>query len=94
MNCVCSVYHGGEAGSEGYSCVAYSPSNQSVVAGTARGEVVLYDVRQRSVQATLSAFTSTQSQVKSIALDPLGNLLTVGSRDGDIKVDLKNLHFR
>ena len=80
------MYNGGEGASDGYSCVSYSPSTQSVVAGTAKGEVVLYDVRQRSVQATLSAFTSTQSQVKSIALDPLGNLLTVGSKDGDIKV--------
>ena len=57
-----------------------------MVAGTAKGEVLLYDIRQRRIQAPLPAFTQEQSQVKCLALDPLGNLLAVGSRDGDIKV--------
>ena len=58
------------------------------MAGTAKGEVLLYDTRQRKVQASLPAFVNSQSQVKCLALDPLGNFLAAGSKDGDIKVSI------
>lgn len=84
----CHEAHGGQ-------CLAYSPSYQLLVSGGKRGDVSIFDLRQRKRLATSQAH---DSHLKALSLDPLEKFYVTGSTEGNIKVNisldsLKNFLF-
>ena len=69
----------------GAQCLAYSPSYQLLVSGGKRGDVSIFDLRQRKRLATSQAH---DSHLKALALDPLEKFYVTGSTEGNIKVKI------
>jgi len=67
----------------GGQCLAYSPSYQLLVSGGKRGDICIFDLRQRRRLATSQAH---DSHLKALALDPLEKFYVTGSTEGNIKV--------
>ncbi|XP_074603304.1 rabconnectin-3 alpha isoform X2 [Brevipalpus obovatus] len=67
----------------GASVVLYTPLNQLLITGGKKGEVFIFDMRQR-VQR--NKFQAHDSAIKCICLDPGEEFFVTGSADGDIKV--------
>lgn len=61
----------------------YAPQHQLLVAGGKKGDVCIFDVRQRK---QLHTFPVHDSSVRCMALDPCEEFFVTGSADGDIKV--------
>ena len=61
----------------------YAPQHQILISGGKRGEVCIFDVRQRQLR---HSFQAHESAVKCMALDPMEKFFVTGSADGDIKV--------
>lgn len=67
----------------GASAILYAPLNQLLITGGKKGDVFVFDMRQR-VQR--DKFQAHDSAVKCMALDPQEEFFVTGSADGDIKV--------
>ncbi|CAG2109036.1 unnamed protein product [Medioppia subpectinata] len=67
----------------GASAILYAPLNQLLITGGKKGDVFMFDMRQR-VQR--DRFQAHESAVKCMALDPGEEFFVTGSADGDIKV--------
>lgn len=67
----------------GASVVLYTPLNQLLITGGKKGEVYIFDMRQR-VQR--NKFQAHDSAIKCMTLDPSEEFFVTGSADGDIKV--------
>jgi len=72
----------------GSQCLAYSQSHQLLISAGKRGDVCIFDLRQRKRLATSQAH---DSHLKALSLDPLEKFYVTGSAEGNIKV--KNLFF-
>lgn len=70
----------------GASSIVYAPLNQILITGGKKGEICIFDMRQR-VQR--DRFQAHEGVVKCIALDPGEEFFATGSSDGDIKVNWK-----
>jgi len=68
--------------------VLYAPQHQVLISGGKKGEICIFDVRQRQLRQTFQAH-ETNVAVKCLALDS-GNgaeeCYVTGGSDGDIKV--------
>ena len=69
----------------GASSIIYAPLNQILITGGKKGEVYIFDMRQRIQR---DRFQAHLGAVKCIALDPGEDFFATGSSDGDIKVYL------
>ncbi|RWS31393.1 dmX-like protein 2 [Leptotrombidium deliense] len=67
----------------GASAVLYAPLNQLLITGGRRGDVFIFDMRQRTKRHN---FQAHESAIKCMALDPGEDFFVTGSSDGDIKV--------
>lgn len=67
----------------GASSIAYAPLNQLLITGGKKGDVFVFDIRQRIEK---HHFQAHDSAVKCIALEPNEEFFATGSADGDIKV--------
>lgn len=78
----------------GSAAVIYAPLNQVLITGGRKGDVFIFDMRQRSQR---HKFQAHDSAVKCLALDPGEEFFVSGSADGDLKVSsrtkLKNNIF-
>lgn len=79
--CVVSTFAAHEH--HGAAAITYAPLNQYVITGGKKGDVFIFDMRQR-VQR--DRFQAHESAVKCIAIDPSEDFFATGSADGDIKV--------
>ena len=61
----------------------YAPLNQVLITGGRKGDVFVFDMRQRSQR---HKFQAHESAVKCLALDPGEEFFVSGSADGDLKV--------
>lgn len=68
---------------QGASSVLYAPVNQLLITGGKKGDVYIFDMRQRIQR---NKFQAHESAVKCMALDPGEEFFVTGSADGDIKV--------
>ncbi len=68
----------------GGQCLAYSQSYQLLLSAGKRGDVCIFDLRQRKRLATSQAH---DSHLKALALDPLEKFYVTGSAEGNIKVN-------
>lgn len=67
----------------GASSIMYAPLNQLLLTGGKKGEIFIFDMRQRTQR---DRFQAHEGAVKCIALDPGEEFFATGSSDGDIKV--------
>lgn len=67
----------------GASSILYAPLNQLILTGGKKGDLFIFDMRQRIQR---DRFQAHDSAVKCIALDPGEEFFATGSADGDIKV--------
>jgi len=69
--------------SDGCSALVYAPCHQAIISGGKKGELYIYDVRQRQLRHT---FQAHQSAIKCISFDPTEDSFATGSADGEVKV--------
>jgi len=63
--------------------VYYIPGQQCLLSGGRRGNIFIFDIRQRKL---LHTFQAHDSAIKCFAVDPSEEFFVSGSADGDIKV--------
>ncbi|XP_070543555.1 dmX-like protein 2 isoform X2 [Ptychodera flava] len=73
----------------GCPCLVYAPNHQLIISGGKRGDIAIFDMRQRQLRHT---FQAHDSEVKCLALDPTEEFFATGSADGDIKVWGLSIH--
>jgi WD40 repeat protein len=81
-----SLVHAFVGHQDGATSVSYLASSQAIVSGGKRGEISVWDVRQRQLRSTIKAFDSASSTVRCLGTDPHCDVLSAGSSEGDIKV--------
>jgi len=73
---------------DGCPMVLYAPQHQVLVSGGKKGEICIFDVRQRQLRQTFQAH-ETNVAIRCLALDSgsgAEECFVTGSSDGDIKV--------
>ena len=68
---------------DGCPVVLYAPQHQVLISGGKKGEICIFDVRQRQLRQT---FQAHDSAIKCMALDGTEASFVTGSADGDVKV--------
>jgi WD40 repeat protein len=74
---------------DGASAVLYSAKHQVLISGGKRGDIAIFDVRQRQLRHT---FQGHDVAIRCMSLDPAEEFFVSGSADGDIKVWALNIH--
>ena len=69
---------------QGASSLVLAPQHQYLISAGKRGDVCIFDVRQRTLRLK---FQAHESAVKCLAVDPMEEFFVTGSADGDIKVN-------
>lgn len=73
----------------GAQSLAYVSSQQTIISGGKRGDVSIFDIKQRQL---LHTFQAHDCLIKTIAIDPVEQFFVTGTIDGDLKVwDLATL---
>ncbi|XP_049518236.1 dmX-like protein 2 isoform X5 [Dermacentor silvarum] len=67
----------------GSSAVVFAPQNQLLISAGKKGDVFIFDVRQRQLR---HKFQAHETAIKCLAMDPREEYYITGSADGDIKV--------
>ncbi|XP_052793147.1 dmX-like protein 2 isoform X3 [Mya arenaria] len=67
----------------GSPALVYAPHHQLLISGGRKGEICIFDIRQRQMRHT---FQAHESSIRSLAIDPEEEYFVTGSADGDIKV--------
>ncbi|XP_059484944.1 dmX-like protein 2 [Neocloeon triangulifer] len=68
---------------QGATSIIYAPQHQAIISAGKKGDICIFDVRQRQLR---QRFLGHESTVKCLALDPNEEFFVTGSADGDIKV--------
>lgn len=75
------AYNAHDQASSG-TAIAYSSRHQYIISGGQRGQIVVFDARQRKTMITIDAHTKA---VKDIFIDPTQTFFVSASADGNIK---------
>ncbi|XP_069136751.1 dmX-like protein 2 [Argopecten irradians] len=67
----------------GCPAVVYAPHHQLLISGGRKGEICIFDIRQRQIRHT---FQAHDSAIRCLAMDPEEEYFVTGSSEGDIKV--------
>ncbi|XP_033750320.1 dmX-like protein 2 [Pecten maximus] len=67
----------------GCPAVVYAPHHQLLISGGRKGEICIFDIRQRQIRHT---FQAHESAIRCLAMDPEEEYFVTGSSEGDIKV--------
>ncbi|XP_011309847.1 dmX-like protein 2 isoform X2 [Fopius arisanus] len=78
-----SLVQGFTCHDQGASSVILAPQHQLLISGGKKGDVNIFDVRQRQQR---HRFQAHESAIKCLALDPHEEFFVSGAGDGDIKV--------
>lgn len=73
----------------GSPAIVYAPQHQLLISGGRKGEICLFDMRQRLMRHT---FQAHEAPIKSLALDHEERFFVTGSAEGDIKVWSLDVH--
>ncbi|XP_055631831.1 dmX-like protein 2 isoform X2 [Toxorhynchites rutilus septentrionalis] len=68
---------------QGSSSLAYAPQHQLLISAGKKGDVCIFDVRQRVLR---HRFQAHENPIKCISIDPHEEHFVTGSADGDIKI--------
>ena len=69
--------------SDGSRAILYAPSHQVIISSGKKGDISIFDLRQRQLRHT---FQAHDSPIRCLALDPTEEFFVTGADDGDIKV--------
>ncbi|XP_034938961.1 dmX-like protein 2 isoform X2 [Chelonus insularis] len=78
-----SLVQGFTCHEQGASSVILAPQHQLLISGGKKGDITIFDVRQRQQR---HRFQAHESAIKCLALDPHEEFFVSGAGDGDIKV--------
>ncbi|XP_031780869.1 dmX-like protein 2 isoform X2 [Nasonia vitripennis] len=78
-----SLVQGFTCHDQGASSVILAPQHQLLISGGKKGDINIFDVRQRQQR---HRFQAHESAIKCLALDPHEEFFVSGAGDGDIKV--------
>lgn len=67
----------------GATAIVFAPLNQLLITGGRKGDVYIFDMRQRTQRYK---FQAHESAVKCLAIEPGEEFFVTGSADGNIKV--------
>ncbi|XP_060557818.1 dmX-like protein 2 isoform X5 [Ruditapes philippinarum] len=67
----------------GSPALVYAPHHQLLISGGRKGEICIFDIRQRQMRHT---FQAHESIIRCLAMDPEEEYFVTGSADGDVKV--------
>eukprot|EP01135_Chromosphaera_perkinsii_P009258 Nk52_evm10s1705 gene=Nk52_evmTU10s1705 len=80
----------------GANCLAYCPSRMLLLSGGRKGNVCIFDIRQRRILHTFDIANDSSSACRSIAVDEMEAVFATGSSDGELKIfnlpDSQNLY--
>ncbi|ELU10253.1 hypothetical protein CAPTEDRAFT_201231 [Capitella teleta] len=68
---------------DGAVAVLYAPQHQVLISAGKRGDVSIFDVRQRHLR---HSFQAHDGPIKCMSLDPMEEYFVTGAADGDIKI--------
>ena len=68
---------------DGSSALLYSAKHQLLISAGKKGDISIFDTRQRQLRHT---FQAHESAIKCMSMDPSEEFFATGSADGDIKV--------
>eukprot|EP00057_Strongylocentrotus_purpuratus_P001120 XP_001193919.2 PREDICTED: dmX-like protein 2 [Strongylocentrotus purpuratus] len=83
------MVHGFSCHEGGVPSVLYCPRNQTIIAGSKKGEVSIFDIRQRKLRHT---FQAHESSIRTLCVDPMEEFFVTGSAEGNIKVWSLSVH--
>ena len=69
----------------GSPAIVYAPHHQLLISGGRKGEICIFDIRQRQMRHT---FQASETPIRCLAMDPEEEYFVTGSAEGDIKVRL------
>jgi len=78
-----ALVHGFSCHNDGSPALLYAPQHQVIISSGKKGDICIFDVRQRQIQHT---FQAHDSAIRAMSLDPTEEFFITGSDDGDIKV--------
>ncbi|XP_038079441.1 dmX-like protein 2 isoform X2 [Patiria miniata] len=84
-----SMIHNFTCHDGGCPCLAYCPRQQILITGSKKGDVSIYDIRQRKLRHT---FQAHDTGIKCLTVDPSEEYFVTGSAEGDIKVWCLSVH--
>ncbi|XP_044575804.1 dmX-like protein 2 isoform X2 [Cotesia glomerata] len=84
-----SLVQGFTCHDQGASSVILAPQHQLLISGGKKGDINIFDVRQRQQR---HRFQAHESAIKCLALDPHEEFFVSGAGDGDIKVWALTVH--
>ena len=67
----------------GCPALVYAPHHQLLISGGRKGEICIFDIRQRQLRHT---FQAHEAAVRCIAIDTEEDYFVTGSSEGDVKV--------
>ncbi|XP_022097370.1 dmX-like protein 2 isoform X2 [Acanthaster planci] len=73
----------------GCPCLSYCPRQQILITGSKKGDISIYDIRQRKLRHT---FQAHDTGIKCLTIDPSEEYFVTGSAEGDIKVWCLSVH--
>lgn len=76
---------------QGASSLIYAPQHQLLISAGKKGDVCIFDVRQRSLR---HRFQAHENAIKCLAIDPHEEHFVTGSADGDIRVCIFQIFAR
>lgn len=74
---------------QGASSIVYAPQHQLLISAGKKGDVCIFDVRQRVLR---HRFPAHEAAIKCLAIDPHEEHFATGSADGDIKIWSLSIH--
>ncbi|KAK6180445.1 hypothetical protein SNE40_012599 [Patella caerulea] len=84
-----SLVHAFNCHEHGSPAVIYAPQHQLLISGGRKGEICIFDLRQRQLRHT---FHAHDGPIKCLTIDPEEEYFITGSADGDIKVWALDVH--
>ena len=72
----------------GGTSLLYAEQHQLLVSAGRKGDVCMWDLRQRTLRHRIAQAHDSSAAVKCMALDPNEEYFVTGSADGDIKVSI------
>ncbi|GFO28212.1 Dmx-like protein 2 [Plakobranchus ocellatus] len=78
-----SLVHAFQCHEQGSPAVVYASRHHLLISGGRKGEICIFDLRQRKLKHT---FQAHEAPIKCLTLDPDEDYFVTGSAEGDIKV--------
>lgn len=72
--------------------MTYASQHQLLITGGKKGDVCIFDIRQRQLMHKFQAHDASSGAIRTIALDPSQEFFVTGAADGDVKLWTLGVH--